>query len=242
MTRVALLMYGQPRFIDNQEVEDSYKKSLIKRYPTDVYCHCWFKEDKQAEFDYSTWSTIKKCPINPNSIELIKKKYNPVSLVVEEPRSFVLPPNAKSFIDQRFTNKHPNGPHWCEKNYSNLMSQFWSIKSVSEQLVNSERLNEYEWIALGRYDSILVNFPINLEQMSNNKFYLPNHHNRFPDMFVFYGPRFIDWSLNLYNDVEEVYGGIWEPSSEAFKMGSFLKRFQRQDLNPCSTDAIAIRE
>ena len=238
MKKVALLLYGQPRFIDNQQVEDYYKRSIINRYNTDVFGHCWFKKDV-SEFEYSTWSNIKKCPINPNAVEIIKQKYNPVSLTVEEPRSFELPPKAKQFIDERFTGR--NGPHWSDKNYSNLMSQFWSIKSVSEQLINSG-IDQYDWIALGRYDSILVNFPNNLQQMNNNKFYLPDHHNRFPDMFVFYGPRFIDWSLNLYNDIEDVYGGIWEPSSEAFKMGSFLKRFSRQDLSPCKTDAIAIRE
>jgi hypothetical protein len=50
----------------------------------------------------------EKCPINPNSIEIIKQKYNPISLIVEEPKSFELPTKAKQFIDERFTGK--NGP------------------------------------------------------------------------------------------------------------------------------------
>jgi hypothetical protein len=29
------------------------------------------------------------------------------------------------------------------------------------------------------------------------------------------------WALNAFDDIEDVYADIWEPSPEAFKMGSF---------------------
>ena len=65
-------------------------------------------------------------------LELICEKYNPVLLVHHEPKTFDLPPNARAFVDEKFTGKHPDGDHWNHKNYSNVMSQLWSIKTVSE--------------------------------------------------------------------------------------------------------------
>ena len=129
--KVALLFFGQPRFIDNPEIEKVYKSSIISKYDTDVFCHSWWKQDG-GEYDYSSWSKINKCPIPENALELIKEKYNPVILVHDEPKYFELPSDAKDFIDKKFTDKHPDGNHWNSKNYSNVMSQLWSIKTVSE--------------------------------------------------------------------------------------------------------------
>jgi hypothetical protein len=240
--KVALLFFGQPRFIDNPEIERSYKESIIKRYDTDVFGHTWWKESEE-EYDYSSWSRISKCPIPPNALNLICEKYQPLLLQHDEPETFQLPPNAKSFVDGRFTGKHPEG-HWNEKNYSNIMSQLSSIKRVSELFDAYRKLPEvnqnYDWVILARYDTVVVNFP-NLEICDSDKFYLPGHHPRFPDTIQFFGTKFLDWAKNAFDDVDDVYEGIWEPSPEAFKMGSFLKRYSQNDLAPCPMDAHAVR-
>jgi hypothetical protein len=241
--KVALLFFGQPRFIDNQEIERVYKESILKRYDTDVFGHVWWKEDMQEEYDYSSWSKISNCPPPENALRSICEKYTPLVLKYDQPHIFELPPNAKKYVDENFTGKHPEG-HWNEKNYSNVMSQLYSIKSVSELFdayrKNPEVNQTYDWVVLARYDTILINFP-NLEECDPNKFYLPGHHPRFPDTIQFFGTKFLDWSKNAFDDVDTVYETIWEPSPEAFKMGSFLKRFSHDDLAPCSMDAHAVR-
>jgi len=241
--KVALLFFGQPRFVDNPEIERVYKSSIIDKYDTDVFCHAWWKEGN-GEFDYSSWSKINRCPIPPNALELICEKYNPLLLIHNEPTTFELPPNAKAFVDERFTGKHPDGDHWNHKNYSNVMSQLWSIKTVSEIFdayrKTPEVTKQYDWIVLARYDTVLINFP-NLEECNPNKFYLPGHHPRFPDTIQFFGPKYLNWSKNAFDDIEDVYEGIWEPSPEAFKMGSFMRRFSASDLAPCPMDAACIR-
>jgi hypothetical protein len=240
--KVALLFFGQPRFIDNPKIEEVYKESILKRYDTDVFCHTWWKESNE-EYDYSSWSRISKCPIPKNALELICEKYEPLLLQHDEPTKFELPKNAKYYIDEKFTNKHPEG-HWNESNYSNILSQLQSIKIVSELFDAYRKCPEtkqsYEWVILARYDTILENFP-NLEECDSSKFYLPGHHSRFPDTIQFFGTKYINWAKNAFIDVGDVYEEIWEPSPEAFKMGSFLRRFSINDLVPCPMNAHAVR-
>lgn len=240
--KVALLFFGQPRFVDNPKIEEVYRNTILKRYDTDVFCHTWWK-DSDEEYDYSSWSRISNCPIPPNALELICEKYQPLLLQHDEPKTFELPKNAKAFVDENFTGNHPEG-HWNEKNYSNIMSQLYSIKAVSELFDAYRKCPEvnktYEWIILARYDTIITDFP-NLEMCNSNKFYLPGHHPRFPDTIQFFGTKYLGWSKNAFDDVDSVYENIWEPSPEAFKMGSFLRRFSQSDLAPCSMDAHAVR-
>lgn len=237
MMKVALLFFGQPRFIDNDQIERVYKETIIDKYETDVFCHTWWKKTEDVEYDYSSWSRISKCPIPNNALELIEQKYNPKILKWEEPKIFEFPPKTKQYVNLNYTGKHPEG-HWNEKNYSNIMSQLYSIKSVSE--IVDEYQKNYDWIVLARYDTILVNFP-DLNVCDPSKFYLPGHHPRFPDTIQFFSPKYLEWSKNAFDDVDDVYDGIWEPSPEAFKMGSFLKRFSINDLAPCPMDAHAVR-
>ena len=37
--KVALLLYGQPRNIDNMKVIESHKNLIINKYDADVFCH-----------------------------------------------------------------------------------------------------------------------------------------------------------------------------------------------------------
>ena len=239
--KVALLFFGQPRYVDNQQVIDTYKSSILDKYDTDVFCHMWWSEEG-GEFDYSSWSKISQCPIPKEALKVVCDNYNPILVGYEEPKTFELPPNAKKFVDDNFTGKHPDGNHWNSKNYSNVMSQLYSIKSAANifESYSQEIGEEYDWIVLARYDTVLVNFP-DLAQCDPNKFYLPGHHPRFPDTIHAFGPKFLDWAKNAFDDIDFVYENIWEPSPEAFKMGAFLRRYDLSDLAPYPMDAHCIR-
>ena len=246
--KVALAFFGQPRFVGNQDIINTYKDVILNRYDTDVFGHMWWEEDAE-EYSYSSWSQISKCPIPKDAPEIITNNYSPLILGIENPKTFELPPKAKAFIDEKFTDKHParalygeSGNHWNHKNYSNVMSQLYSIKSVANIVKSySEEENiSYDFIVLARYDTVLMRFP-DLNSCDKYKFYLPGHHPRFPDTIQFFGPKYLTWALNAFDDIEDVYEDIWEPSPEAFKMGSFLKRFEHSDLAPCPMDAACIR-
>ena len=53
--------------------------------------------------------------------------------------------------------------------------------------------------------------------------------------------QYTDKLYDIFDDIGDIYKGIWEPSPEAFKMLSFLKWFDISDLSPYPMDARCIR-
>ena len=49
--KVALLFFGQPRFLENSLPFESHKDHIINKYDTDVFCHTWWAPDQG---DYNT--------------------------------------------------------------------------------------------------------------------------------------------------------------------------------------------
>ncbi|MEK9694907.1 hypothetical protein [Synechococcus phage S-8S53] len=241
--KVALLFFGQPRYLDDDRAYNDYKRLILDRYDTDVYIHTWFDE-AGGKYDVSTWAQMhgaKNAVILPDSIERLKKMYNPKVLVHEKPQKFVLPPECKAFVDEKFTDKHPEG-HWNPGNYSNIMSQLKTIQRVAQ--LYEETGDKHDIIVLARLDTWLENFPDDLSALDPSKFYLPGHHNRFPDVIHVCGRRYLGWMKNAFNDINNprVFHNIWEPSPEAFKGMAFLLRYRQSDLSPNPMNAHTIRK
>ena len=241
--KVALLFFGQPRYLDDDRAYNDYKRLILDRYDTDVYIHTWFDE-AGGKYDVSTWAQMhgaKNAVILPDSIERLKKMYNPKVLVHEKPQKFVLPPECKAFVDEKFTDKHPEG-HWNPGNYSNIMSQLKTIQRVAQ--LYEETGDKHDIIVLARLDTWLENFPEDLSALDPSKFYLPGHHNRFPDVIHVCGRRYLGWMKNAFNDINNprVFHNIWEPSPEAFKGMAFLLRYRQSDLSPNPMNAHTIRK
>jgi len=241
--KVALLFFGQPRYLDDDRAYNDYKRLILDRYDTDVYIHTWFDE-AGGKYDVSTWAQMhgaKNAVILPDSIERLKRMYNPKVLVHEKPQKFVLPPECKAFVDEKFTDKHPEG-HWNPGNYSNIMSQLKTIQRVAQ--LYEETGDKHDIIVLARLDTWLENFPDDLSALDPSKFYLPGHHNRFPDVIHICGRRYLGWMKNAFNDINNprVFHNIWEPSPEAFKGMAFLLRYRQSDLSPNPMNAHTIRK
>jgi len=228
--KVALLLFGQPRFIENEAVLNTYK-GIISRYNADVFCHVWW--DETGVYETSTCSTLNGCSIHKNAIDIIKENYKPKVIKVESAaRKFFMPPQAKQFLDDRFTNK---AEHWNERNYGCVLSQLYSIQSVSRLFEEYEKQTQqtYDWIILARFDGLVKIMPsLNHPKLPKDKFYISDQHSNFPDLLFCYARRFCNWSSNVFDDVPSIYHTIWEPSCEAFKSGSFYKRFARHDVLP----------
>ena len=241
--KVALLFFGQPRYLDDDRAYNDYKRLILDRYDTDVYIHTWFDE-AGGKYDVSTWAQMhgaKNAVILPDSIERLERMYNPKVLVHDKPQKFELPPECKAFVDEKFTDKHPEG-HWNPGNYSNIMSQLKTIQRVAQ--LYEETGDKHDIIVLARLDTWLENFPDDLSALDPSKFYLPGHHNRFPDVIHICGRRYLGWMKNAFNDINNprVFHNIWEPSPEAFKGMAFLLRYRQSDLSPNPMNAHTIRK
>jgi hypothetical protein len=237
--KVALLLFGQPRFIENAQTLYTYR-NIIKKYDADVFCHVWHQES--GSYPTSTCSTLNGCDVHKNAIDIIKENYKPKAIAVETGCKFFMPLPAKAFLDARFTNR---AAHWNEHNYSCVLSQMYSIQSVSRlfEQYEAESQSNYDWIILGRFDGLIKSMPIlNDARLPKNKFYISDQHPNFPDLVFCYARRFCDWSSNVFDDVESVYHTIWEPSCEAFKSGSFYKRFTRYDIIPTHMKCDLVRK
>lgn len=233
--KVALLLFGQPRFLDNPKVVESFN-NLKNNFNLDVFCHTWWSED-ESNYSCSDWTKIKKCPVNKNSIDIIKKIYNPKEIKYEPSRVFEIDPKINNFISKKF----PNHNLWTKKHANNIQSQLYSIQSVSRLFCEYKK--EYDFVILDRFDTYLK-IGQDISKLPNDAFYMSNIHPRFPDMILLYGTRFLDWSSNVYDDFSDpnIYENVWEPICESFKFYSFYKRFDLKKVFQINIDSIAIRE
>jgi hypothetical protein len=231
--KIAILLFGQPRFVNNEKVIQSYE-NLRNTYDVDFFCHSWI-DNESNYFNCSSWSGLKDLKNIKDADIFIKNFYRPKRYIFEAPKAFSFNNKIQKHLDDNWTNF---SNHWSVNNYSNILSQLYSIQKVSN--LASSFKDDYDFYILGRYDTYLENFP-DLNSLDVDKLHLSNHHNKFPDMVFLYGKRFLLWSNNVFDDQNDVYIKIWEPSAEFFKANSFFKRFNEEDLMPNKMMAYAIR-
>lgn len=213
--KVALVFFGQPRFINNPNPYLSNKKFILDKYETDVYCHAWYSENID-EYDYSCWSTLKQCPVEKGSIKKIKELYNPKKIEVDEPKKFEFSTESVSVLDK--ISKRIGKSHIFTKDtYSNILSQSCSIEKALNLIDDKD---QYDFIILSRYDNQIFEFP-NLEDLNNKNMYVSHIHNRFPDMLIFFGPSLLKsmcYHSKIDNIIKKWSYKFWEPSNECLKM------------------------
>lgn len=240
--KVALTFYGQPRYVKNPHILESYRDYYLDRHDCDVFCHLWWGNSNK--FDTSSWAVCEGEMISPDSLDYIKEKFKPVAIKHEEPRSFEFDKLALEYIDGNFTGRkhHPQfGDIWSKKNYSNMLSQLYSIQETSRlALDHIEKTGvHYDFVALVRYDTILVDQPDLF--LCEQKLHLPCHHDRFPDMIMFYPQKHLNWSANVFDDASNVCYNVDSIAAEQFKYHSFKNRFSLSEIQPARMDAHAVR-
>lgn len=185
--KVALLLSGQPRFVDSISYQ-TIKAKILDVYKPDVYCHVWFSSG--ATYETAPWSGLGKMSINDNSLELIKKLYNPVKILDE-------PPPSEDIIQARYVNtSHPRTPY-------NLSSMYLSMKK-SYLLMNDQN---YDFIIRLRYDAILTAFP-DLNKLQKGVLYAPDYsqyHNNVGNNGLIMSPNIAAKIMTIYDRMNLIY-------------------------------------
>ena len=111
--KVALLLCGQPKYLDDPRPYHFFKENIIDRYDTDVYCQAWFEKGAEYEItafnlnahrlDSSTSLSVQS-PVLDNSDQIIKEIYKPKKYSFEPPRNFRFEKTVEEWLDQRYTN------------------------------------------------------------------------------------------------------------------------------------------
>ena len=192
MTSIALCFYGQPRFINNPEIANSYHKQFFSNpnYQIDCYGHLWYSND--AVYESTSW--VKEMPkygASTGTLETLYSNYNFKRLIVEEPKQFRFSNDAmrKEYLDICENTPIP----LTEVRENNTLSHLYS-KSQSLRMVP----DDYDFYVSCRYDTVITDVP-DLNQIANDMMILPNIHPNFCDPIMIFGKNFLTWGRNLYN-------------------------------------------
>jgi len=237
---VALILSGQPRFTNNQNTFDSHKRNILWKYKTDVFCHCWY-DPSQLTQPASNWSTLPNAVIQPNAVNRILAEYNPVCMDWEPPKKFEFSAKIKTLLEEKF--KGQEG--WTDQHYSNILSSLYSIQRAALELIQRDYM-QYDFIILSRYDNFIYKMP-DLETLEKGKFYVSDHHDRMPDLFFIFDPKFFSFLALFHNAerlIEKYIDRMWGPSlNEPIKMFNFLDRFGSfDDLVPIPLPVRVVRD
>ena len=189
--KVALLLYGQPRFLDRPEVLDAYNRFIFNSYQTDVFAQCWF--DSAGNYgNPSSWASNHgaKHHIPDNAPQQIMDLYNPVSLLVEKPQRFIPDQLNIGVFEKRFSGNE----FFSLDNISNTVSQIKALDNVCQMAYNAT--NHYDAYVLGRYDAVLDNFP-DLMTLKSGKFYMPMN-GHFNDLVNIFSHHFLNDNHNPF--------------------------------------------
>lgn len=223
--RIALILFGQPRFIDNENCFNSHKEFIYSQGDVDVYSHIW--EPTGHTYGSSSWSGITHCPSSDTDTFKFNEKWNPLVSVSEHEKKFESPEIFKLLKD-KFDN-----PHWNESDFNKALSHLYSLeKAISFFEACDDK--EYDFVIVTRPDVCIWNFP-KLENLPRDKFFVSSlfHPEHFADVCFIMDPKFVK-GLKAYSYLTDLSGKIFEnmlqPSAEQFKKETFLKSFSWEDI------------
>jgi hypothetical protein len=226
--KVALLLYGQPRNIDNMKVINSHKNLIINKYDTDVFCHTYYSENGI----YTINPNLKKEPIkcDRRNLDIINNEYKPHLKVFKYDEPLDKPDNYRFSLDKEKINPNKFNNEYDLKianliitlydkctirksnefsimndlSITNNISQLYSINKVNkifEEYSNKYDI-KYDFIIVTRYDFIIDNLPP-LDTLDSNYFYISNDHIFFPDTIYVFHPNFIK-SQYTYENLDKI--------------------------------------
>jgi hypothetical protein len=223
--KVALLLFGQPRCIQKDDVYLSHKKLILDKYNTDVYMHCWYnKENTLGDTCFDISPNFSYIP--GNAPDILINRYNPKKALFESIKKFELNDNMIEKCSQYFSNKD------FGRILPNLLSQFYSIEAVNRLIYNDK--DNYDFIILARYDHILYELP-NLFLLNKNNFYVSDEHPRFPDALFIFGTKFIESQYtytNITNLIPFIGNSDYIPdlNAEYFKKMQYYLNYTDNDI------------
>lgn len=219
--KVALCMFGQPRFIQNNFTHQSHLDHIINKYDTDVYCHSWISTIPN-KFEYSDWVKNQyKTHQDKFAADIILTKYIPKAFLFEEPMEFSLSGVYRDLAVN--SGRCPAGAYyWSDNNENNLMSQLYSVSKA----IRMSRNEKYDWIILSRYDNYIENIP-QLDELDSDNLYLSNQYGHFVDVLMFGGQKQIN-TLDCFDIIPELCSEINYFTPEEFKRAAFNRKFQSE--------------
>jgi hypothetical protein len=214
--KIALLLYGQPRNINNMKVINSHNNLIINKYDTDVFCHTYYSENGIYTINPNLKKETIKC--DKRNLDIINNAYKPHLKVfkydepLDEPDNYrfsldkekINPNKFKNEYDLKIANLITTLYYKCiirksnefsmvtDLSLTNNISQLYSINKVNkmfEEYSNKYDI-KYDFIIVSRYDFVIDSLP-QLDTLDSDYFYIRNDHIFFPDTIYIFNPYFI---------------------------------------------------
>jgi hypothetical protein len=223
--KIAVIIFGQPRFVNNPYCFSSQRDFIFAQGETDVFAHLWTPKDDS--YVSSSWSGMTTCPASTQDLEVFFEKWNPVVMEQESPKEFRNPE-----LFTKIKEKFPD-PHWNEEDFNKAISHLYSLEKGIE-VYEKGRTKEYDWVIFLRTDVCVWQFP-DLSNLPQDKFYYSSifHSEHFADICYVTDPKYVS-GLKAYSYLTdpsyEIVNNLIRPCAEQFKKESFLKQFERDHL------------
>lgn len=216
--KVALCLYGQPRYLDNPVPYKTHIDNIYSQVDVDVFTHFWL--DEGDRYDSSDWSNKYENYILPDTLSLINEKYKPVRIVYENTKIFEMIDNDRMKGLTLYT----------DNNYQNLNCHLYSLERVLEMLEKhiEETGTSYDFVIVSRYDNIIHSFP-DLKSLSSDKFYKSSQYQHFVDLMFVFNPVFIN-GLKAHQNFGELSNSVQSFIAEDYKLNNFLKYHSHDNI------------
>lgn len=223
--RIALLLYGQPRFADHPLIYQTIQREIFSKYYVDCFCHTWWDPDNLV-FSSSSWSTIQGVKsYNGRTLDCIKNTYNPKVFSHQLPVDFT----------DLSSNFLPGSHIKTKQNAANVFSQLYSLQQVARSFNEFSNVNslDYKFIILARYDTVTVNVP-DLNYCNPANIYLCGTHTNFPDLIQIVGSLNFHWVLHVFDNATTAFAELPNPTPESIRQHAF-NRYGLPASNICYT-------
>ena len=223
--KVALLLFGQARNIENRNVIRSHHKHIIEKYDTDVFCHTYYSEDNLYAINKRTMKN-GIIEVNKDILDIIRNEYKPVAFLHEPPIDSPFESKYKfaekdldrqkfktdydftiaKLVSQLYTmRKEKEFVHMDDEiDLANQISQMYSVNKVSKIFDEYSKTKsiKYDYVIITRYDFGIIEIP-SLHTLDPMYYYIPNNHKWFPDLIHIFPPKFIR-SQFVYDNFERM--------------------------------------
>lgn len=175
--KVAILIFGQPRFIDNEYVSRRLMR-WARHSEVTFFGHSWFSSPHDFP---SSWSGLKKIQLPHDAETKIRIQYPNIELEMDYPKRFSLNEGVLSIEPIQADSASFDSQEAI--NVSNTLSMLYSINRVLSLFLNSSNPQQYDIVLLTRWDNYILYYPQpkNLPNLGLN---LVNQWPGFPDVLL----------------------------------------------------------
>ena len=229
---VAVIFFGQPRFVENRLASYSHRLWL-RGCDVEYFGHCWYSEGSVSYSHGENVSTAVN--ISNNAPRMLKQQYRNIRLQIDEPMDDVFSFQAKKYLEER-------EDHETIKNITKLpifISQYYSIRESLK--VFSETINrDYDFVVLSRYDNFIVRVP-RPKSLAHEVIVVSDARKYFADL-LFIGNKTLIDALNVFPYIADLVRTEDDFAPEEFKRAAFFKRFNESQIRQVHMNIRVLRE